>query len=124
MNSVRISMKAVFAKANSTLRRRCVMSFVPMALGCALWAWVQAAHADTPPTGTAPVNPPAGGFGIEGNLLANNPTNGVGDWVTNSAGGGAVLRTNGVPFDTQATIHIVDLYDNNSDNIFSGGKKV
>src|SRR5262245_43897234 len=51
----------------------------------------------TPPMGVAPTLVPAGGFAIEGNLLANTPTNGVGDWIfrTNNPGaGGGVLTTN------------------------------
>ena len=36
---------------------------------------------DAPSPGTAPVNPPTGGFGIDGNVQANVPTAGIGDWV-------------------------------------------
>src|SRR2546427_650464 len=56
------------------------------------------ARASPPPAGVAPVLIPAGGFGIEGDLLANTPTASVGDWLasTNGAGGG-VLNAAGVP---------------------------
>ena len=72
------------------------------------------------PNGIAPVNPPAGGFGITGSLLANVPTSGVGDWVSNSisSGGGFVLYTNGLPVDTNTTFHFVDAFGSGSDDNF------
>jgi hypothetical protein len=64
----------------------------------------------------APVSPPSGGFHIEGNLQANSPTAGVGDWIPGSAGGGGyVLDSAGVPLDTNATFHIVDSWNNSED---------
>ena len=36
--------------------------------------------------GIAPVNPPTGGFGIEGDLYANTPTPGIGDWAPGTYG--------------------------------------
>ena len=73
--------------------------------------------------GTAPVNPPAGGFHIEGNLGSNTPTVGVGDWVPGSAGsGGNVLTAAGVPVNAATTFHLTDPY-NVSENNFAGGKK-
>ena len=78
------------------------------------------AHAVPPPTGVAPVTVPAGGFGIDGDLQANTPTAGVGDWVPGPAGtGGAVLDTNGVPLDATTTFHFVDLYHSSCDNTFA-----
>ncbi len=79
-----------------------------------------------PPNGTAPVSLPAGGFGIEGDLLANIPTSGVGDWVSNSvsSGGGFVLYTNGTPVDTMTTSHFIDLQNSSTDDNFAGGNKV
>src|SRR6185503_17494079 len=96
----------------------------PLALGCAFWTCAQSVRAATPPTGTAPVTPPAGGFAIDGNLLANSPTNGIGDWLSNTGSGGFVLFTNGATVNTNNTFHIVDLFESGSDNIFSGGLKV
>ncbi len=117
-------MNSLHSKAVAYLLGRCLAPIAPLALGCALLAWAQSVQATTPPAGTAPVNPPAGGFAIDGNLLANTPTNGIGDWVTNSGSGGFVLKANGAVVDTNNTFHIVDLYDDGGDNIFSGGLKV
>jgi len=117
-------MNAILTIARSYFFPRRLAAIAPLALGCALWSWGPFVQGASPPTGTAPVNPPAGGFAIDGNLLANTPTNGIGDWVTNSASGGFVLRANGAVVDTNNTFHIVDLYDNGGDNIFSGGLKV
>ena len=78
----------------------------------------------SPPNGVAPVVIPAGGFAIEGNLLANTPTSGVGDWIklTNFPGaGGGVLGTNGVPLNAATTFHFVDPYNTNTDSIFTSG---
>ncbi len=76
-----------------------------------------------PLPGLAPVSPPAGGFAIDGDLLANTP-DGTGDWVSNSAPGGFVLYTNGTPVDSTTTFHFIDPYDSKSDNNFAGGDKV
>jgi gliding motility-associated-like protein len=71
---------------------------------------------------TAPVSIPTGGFRIEGNLQANLPTAGVGDWIPGGAGsGGNVLTAAGVPINATTTFHIVDPY-NGGDDIFQGGK--
>jgi len=45
---------------------------------------VNTAGAVPPPTGVAPVEPPAGGFAVDGNLLANMPTANLGDWLVNT----------------------------------------
>src|SRR6266568_3199792 len=76
-----------------------------------------------PAPGLAPVSPPAGGFAIDGDLLANTP-GGTGDWVSNSAPGGFVLYTNGTPVDSTATFHFIDPYNSSGDNNFAGGDKV
>jgi hypothetical protein len=73
--------------------------------------------------GTAPVNIPAGGFHIEGNLQANTPTGGIGDWLPGLAGaGGNVLNAGGVPLIAATTFHLTDLYNQNENN-FSGNIK-
>src|ERR1043166_7242361 len=78
-----------------------------------------------PPTGTAPLTSPAGGFGLDGDLLANTPLSGIGDWVPGSSGsGGYVLNSNGTPVNPAITFHLIDLYASSSDNNFAGGKKV
>jgi len=83
------------------------------------------AQASPPPSGVAPVLQPAGGFSIEGDLLANFPAANAGDWMlsTNSGPGGAVLDSNGLPINASTTFHFKDLYDNNDDLTFAGGKK-
>ncbi|MCI0743799.1 MAG: HYR domain-containing protein, partial [Verrucomicrobia subdivision 3 bacterium] len=79
------------------------------------------AFAAAPPAGTALVNPPAGGFAIEGDLLANTPAAGIGDWVSNSVSGGFVLYTNGTPVNPLLTFHLSDSAVDPEDN-FSQGK--
>jgi len=73
--------------------------------------------------GIAPVSPPTGGFDIDGNLEANVPTVGIGDWVPQTPGaGGSVLTSAGVPLDPANTFHLTDFYDTAEDN-FAGGLK-
>ena len=73
--------------------------------------------------GTAAVTAPTGGFRIEGDLEANSPVGGIGDWLPGSAGGGGnVLTATGVPVNAATTFHLTDPY-NASENNFSGGKK-
>src|SRR5882672_5377499 len=73
-----------------------------------------------PPTGIAPVLIPAGGFRIEGDLMADAI---AGDWVgtTNPAAG--VLNAAGVPLNPATTFHFVDPFNTTSDNTFVGGLK-
>src|SRR5438874_1297893 len=68
--------------------------------------------ASPPPTGVAPVISPAGGLAIDGDLLANSPGAGAGDWLlsTNSGAGGAILDASGVPVDPTRTFHFTDAY--------------
>ncbi len=74
-------------------------------------------------SGTAPLTVPTGGFQIEGDLQANTPVAGKGDWLPGNAGaGGNVLTAAGVPVNATTTFHLTDLY-NTSENNFSGGKK-
>src|SRR5712692_7731171 len=62
-----------------------------------------------PPTGTAAVSPPAGGFAIDGDLQANTPITGIGDWIPGpSGGGGYVINTNGTPVTATTTFHLTD----------------
>jgi hypothetical protein len=78
-----------------------------------------------PPAGTALVTVPAGGFGIDGDLRANTPISGIGDWVPGPSGsGGYVINSNGTPVNSATTFHLTDLYASNSDNNFAGGQKV
>ena len=72
----------------------------------------------------APVNPPTGGFHIDGSLRANQPTANAGDWLFGWGGtGGFVLNNDGTPIDAAHTGRRVDLFNNNSDTIFSQGSK-
>lgn len=80
----------------------------------------------TPPNGLAPVIFPNGGFGIDGDLSARLPSSASGDWVvaTNLPGtGGGVLATNGTPLEIKSTLHLIDLFDNKDDIIFTGSSK-
>jgi len=70
--------------------------------------------------GTAPVDPPTGGFKIDGTLKANT---GVGDWVAGTGAGGFVLQDNGTPVNTGSTYHSVDLWGVATDEKFKGGNK-
>ena len=73
--------------------------------------------------GTAPVLSPNGGFAIDGNLQANTPEAGVGDWQVGVAGaGGNVLDAAGIPVVSGTTFHVLDAYGS-TDNTFSGGLK-
>jgi hypothetical protein len=81
--------------------------------------------------GVAPVNPPCGGFGIDGDLFANTPTTpaaflNAGDWIqTNSFSGTGcgVLKTDGTPIDPSFTFHYYDAYNSKCDDGFDGGQK-
>ncbi len=87
--------------------------------------WSLGGSAAPPPAGVAPILVPAGGFAIDGDLLANTPITNVGDWLpaTNFPGtGGSVLDAAGVPLNPITTFHFVDPYGGN-DTVFSGGIK-
>src|SRR6266478_2876042 len=90
-----------------------------------LLLWSIAAQGSPPPPGVAPVTVPAGGFAIDGDLLANTPGANVGDWIvsTNLGTGGGVLNQAGVPLNPATTYHIIDPYNSSSDLTFSGGLK-
>ncbi len=82
-----------------------------------------------PPAGVVPLGSPAGGFGIDGDLFANQPATNLGDWLqpTNAAPpgtGGAVLDSAGVPLNAATTFHLIDPYKGvGNDLIFVGGLK-
>ena len=81
-------------------------------------------YAVPPPTGVAPVLVPAGGFGIEGDLFANSPGAGAGDWLPGPGGsGGSVLDAAGVPLNPNTTFHLIDLFNTTADDVFVGGLK-
>jgi hypothetical protein len=94
-------------------------------LGAAILFCARVTEAAPPPSGVAPLIVPAGGFGIDGDLMANTPTANVGDWLisTNAGTGGAVLNAAGVALNGATTFHIVDQYNSTSDDTFSGGLK-
>ena len=63
--------------------------FLANATGQSSGLVASAVFTDSPGPGTAPVSPPTGGFGIDGDLQANTPTIGIGDaaqraWMTES----------------------------------------
>jgi len=85
-----------------------------------------ASRAVPPPAGVAPVLSPAGGLSIDGNLIANTPITGIGDWMlsTNASGaGGAVLGPTGAALNGSTTFHLIDAYNSSSDLTFAGGLK-
>jgi hypothetical protein len=111
----------------SACRNAGVSVLFSLFVGCCLTA--RAASHTPPPAGVAPVAPPIGGFGIEGNLLANSPVANVGDWLrsTNASlpgTGGGVLDEAGMPLNPATTFHFIDPYGNDgNDSVFTGGHK-
>jgi hypothetical protein len=85
-----------------------------------------AIRAVPPPAGVAPVGTPAGGFAIDGDLIANQPAGGIGDWLKLSSvpgTGEGVVALNGIPLNPNMTFHYLDPAGvNDADNIFQGGK--
>ena len=77
------------------------------------------------PGGLAPITPPAGGFSIDGDLLANSPFAGPGDWMANSGAvsGFGVLSAAGAPLDPLRSFHFIDAFNNTADEAFAGGEK-
>ncbi len=72
----------------------------------------------------APVNPPKGGFRIDGGLKANTPTANEGDWVFGPGGtGDSVLSYAGNPFNAATTGLKRDAYNSAADLIFTSGSK-
>ncbi|MDX1462975.1 MAG: hypothetical protein R3359_07960, partial [Marinirhabdus sp.] len=70
------------------------------------------------------IDPPTGGMDIDGNLQANTPTSGIGDWVAGTPGAGGFLLDNaGNPVDPNLTALIRDVYNTNADDSFTGGSK-
>src|SRR6266581_1932308 len=73
--------------------------------------------------GIAPISPPNGGFSIDGDLVANTPTGGIGDWLPGALGsGGSVLDASGCPLDPSTTYHLLDAADSAQDDNFQSGK--
>ncbi|HBS87703.1 MAG TPA: hypothetical protein DEA97_14160, partial [Bacteroidales bacterium] len=69
----------------------------------------------------APVIEPTGGFHIDGNLINNSPTNGVGDW-TYGSGTNYVFNNSGVAANPVYSSFYIDPYDNSTDLAFQGSK--
>jgi hypothetical protein len=98
--------------------------FLAQATGLSSGLTASVAFEDAPGPGTAPVSPPSGGFGIDGDLQANTPTVGIGDWLPGPSGaGGNVLTAAGGAIDPVHTYHLTDAYNTNTDNNFAGGQK-
>ena len=73
--------------------------------------------------GTA-LNGDPGGFGIDGDLLANTPMANVSDWLDNSGGVGVgLLNSNGTAKDATVTIQRLDGV-NAADDVFAGSNKL
>jgi hypothetical protein len=92
---------------------------VKRALCAAILACGLAAQAVPPPNGVAPVTTPAGGFGIDGHVVAGPLS---GDWMPGPNGAAGVLDATGAPLNPATTFHFTDPYNSKSDNTFSGGK--
>ena len=93
-----------------------------------MMAVVSIALAVPPPMGVAPVNPPSGGFAIDGEMLANSPAANSGDWMANTnlapGSGSGVFTANGVALEPGRTFRFLDPFNNTStDRIFAGGAK-
>jgi len=75
-------------------------------------------------SGVAPSGAPGGGFEVEGNLDANFPTANTSDWTPRGIGSGiGVLSAAGVPVNPAKTFHSIDVYKNDTDNVFAAGMK-
>jgi hypothetical protein len=98
-----------------TSTQRGILAFIAIGMISGLTAL-----AVPPPKGTAPVLIPAGGFSIDGDLMADAI---AGDWVgtTNPASG--VLSPAGVPLNPATTFHFADAFNSTADNTFVGGLK-
>ena len=73
---------------------------------------------------TAPVITPQYGFGIDGDLKANTPTQDIGDWIpaTDPGLGQNVFDLNGTALNPATTYRFTDLYNSTNDDTFSSGK--
>uniref|UniRef100_UPI0004797F84 DUF7507 domain-containing protein n=1 Tax=Algoriphagus mannitolivorans TaxID=226504 RepID=UPI0004797F84 len=76
---------------------------------------------------TAPVTIPTGGFRIEGDLISNSPSVGIGDWFAGPTGaGGHVFLSNGTALDPETSFWSRDGYKGSSliqERIFTQGTK-
>jgi len=84
--------------------------------------WGLRSGAIPPPSGVAPVLVPAGGFGIDGEVVAGSAGVTAGDWIA-GPGGAGVLKSDGTPVNPATTFHFIDPYSTNTDNTFGGGLK-
>ncbi len=72
----------------------------------------------------APVNPPTGGFHIDGDLRANTPQGGIGDWVSGPGGSGGFIFNNDGTVNGGVNAQLVrDPYNERADIIFTEGSK-
>src|SRR5712691_8636672 len=114
MNLIRVVLKHPFGSAKTGV----LQARIFRALLCSPLLWNSVGRASPPPAGIAPIGQPAGGFSIDGDLIANTPNANVGDWVswTKAAGtGGPVLSANGTRLNPITTFHFVDPYNSSSD---------
>jgi hypothetical protein len=99
---------------------------VLMAAAC-WFATNESVLAVPPPAGIAPFVSPAGGLSIDGDVAANAPGAGVGDWIFCPAfpgAGAGVLDKSGAPLNPSTTFHFIDPYANSGpDIVFAGGHK-
>lgn len=67
----------------------------------------------------APVNPPSGGFRIDGDLKAGTPSTNDGDWISGTSGG-FVFNNDGTPVNGSNSRLIRDAYHTSGDDVFAG----
>jgi len=73
-----------------------------------------------------PLTQPTGGFHIDGNLRANDPLTGIGDWIPGAVGiGGNLYRLTGAPINGVTSFRVEDPYAGGpgTDRGFDGGNK-
>ena len=106
------------------LRSKLIVTTKPMSILVIILVTAALNYANAQP-GIVSVNPPQGGFQIEGNLQANIPTANIGDWAPGAGGtGGSVLSNVGTPIIAGTTYHLYDLYNNASDDKFADNYNV
>ncbi|MBE0423912.1 MAG: hypothetical protein IBX66_08225, partial [Lutibacter sp.] len=77
--------------------------------------------------GTVPVLTPTGGFGIDGDAIANTPTPGIGDWFYNPlfpGSGGSLFNLDGTVKDPTMTFFLQDAWGGTDPTIFTASNKI
>jgi hypothetical protein len=102
----------------------CVGAISTLGQGSDTTAGVTSLAAPTVVGGGTALNGDPGGFGIDGDLLANTPMSNVSDWLDNSGGAGVgLLNLDGTAKDPTATIRRLDAVGT-TDDVFAGSNKL